>query len=267
MRRPPTRTAPSPSRCSPTTASREPPRRSRRWARRATAPWRSSATRSATPPTPNLRRRQLHLHGELGRGQRDGHRQRHGHAGHRHRERCGDHQRGQPRHHRGARQRQLRGSHPDGLGGGHGEQRHRGDRRQPGPLHPPPPIYGADSFTYTVSSGGVNETATVNVTVTPVTDIANDAATTNEDSPVTIAVLANDSFEGATPTVSAVGTASNGTVAIVGNQVLYSPNADFNGADSFTYTVSSGGVNETATVAHVCTPVTYTAHNPATTSD
>src|SRR3972149_4422314 len=94
---------------------------------------------------------------------------------------------------------------------------------------------GADSFTYTVTSGTVTETATVNVTVTAVADIVNDAVVTAEDTPVTIDVLANDSFEGPAPTVSAVGAAANGTVAIVANQVVYTPNADFNGADSFTY--------------------------------
>jgi len=55
-----------------------------------------------------------------------------------------------------------------------------------------------------------------------------------------------------------VGAAANGTVAIVANQVVYTPNADFNGADSFTYTVTSGAVTETATVN-----VTVTAVNDA----
>jgi hypothetical protein len=114
---------------------------------------------------------------------------------------------------------------------------------------------GADAFTYTVTSGGVSETATVNVTVNPVADIADDVGVTNEDTAVTIDVLANDSFEGATPTVTAVGAAANGAVAIVGNQVVYTPNADFNGADAFTYTVTSGGVSETATVNVTVNPV------------
>ena len=55
---------------------------------------------------------------------------------------------------------------------------------------------GTDSFTYTVTSGGVTETATVTVTVNAVADIADDTLTTNEDTPVTINVLANDGFEG-----------------------------------------------------------------------
>src|SRR6185295_6407428 len=88
----------------------------------------------------------------------------------------------------------------------------------------------------------------VNVTVNAVVDIADNSVSTNEDAAVTINVLANDSFEG-TPVVSSVGAAAHGTVVINGdNTVTYTPTADYNGADSFTYTVTSGGVTETATV-------------------
>ena len=55
---------------------------------------------------------------------------------------------------------------------------------------------GSDSFTYTVSDGnGGTDTATVNVTVNPVNDApvaADDSATTDEDTPVTVNVVAND---------------------------------------------------------------------------
>ncbi len=117
---------------------------------------------------------------------------------------------------------------------------------------------GTDSFTYTVSNGGPDETATVNVTVTAVVDIQDDTATTPEDTPVTTTVLSNDSFEG-TPDVTAVETglaAANGTVVLNGDDtVTYTPGADFNGTDSFSYTVTSGGVTETATVTVTVTAV------------
>src|SRR4029078_13034743 len=61
---------------------------------------------------------------------------------------------------------------------------------------------GTDSYPYTVTSGGVTETATVNVTVNAVADIVGDSATTNEHTPVTTNVLANDKFEGS-PAVTA----------------------------------------------------------------
>ena len=88
-------------------------------------------------------------------------------------------------------------------------------------------------------------------------DIVNDTATTNEDTPVNIQVLANNFFEG-TPAITATTNGSHGTVAVNNNGtpgntvddfVLYTPAPDFNGTDSFTYTVTSGGVTETATAS------------------
>ncbi|WP_162501642.1 Ig-like domain-containing protein, partial [Methylobacterium crusticola] len=49
---------------------------------------------------------------------------------------------------------------------------------------------------------------------------------------------------------------ANGTVRLNADGTLtYAPAPDFNGATSFTYTVTSGGVTETATVAVTVTPV------------
>ncbi|MFB3079786.1 MAG: S8 family serine peptidase, partial [Lysobacterales bacterium] len=78
-----------------------------------------------------------------------------------------------------------------------------------------------------------------------------DGSVTNEDTPVLIDVLANDSdSDGGTLAVNSTTTPANGSVAInAGLTVTYTPNADFNGADSFTYTVIDGqGGSATATV-------------------
>ncbi len=113
---------------------------------------------------------------------------------------------------------------------------------------------GVDSFTYTVTSGGVTETGTVTVTISAFADIVADTLTTAEDTPVTANVITGtnganaDSFE-ATESLTSVTQGTNGTVTFAAaGSVTYTPNADFNGADSFTYTVTSGGVTETATV-------------------
>ncbi|MDZ7842926.1 MAG: tandem-95 repeat protein [Gammaproteobacteria bacterium] len=108
---------------------------------------------------------------------------------------------------------------------------------------------GSDSFTYDVEDvNGDTETISVDLTVTPVVDIADDSVTTAEDTAVTTDVLGNDSFEG-TPTVTGFTDGAHGTVVENTNGTLtYTPNADFNGTDSYTYTVTSGGVTETATV-------------------
>jgi VCBS repeat-containing protein len=124
---------------------------------------------------------------------------------------------------------------------------------------------GSDSFTYKVSDGTLESgVATVTITVNPVNDApvaANDNATTDEDNAVIIAVLANDSdVDGNGLSVASVTQGAHGSVAInADGTVKYTPNANFNGADSFTYTISDGnGGTATATVV-----VTVNAVNDA----
>jgi len=98
--------------------------------------------------------------------------------------------------------------------------------------------------------------ATVNITNVPPT--ANpDVASTNEDTAVTVNVLANDTDVPGDPlTVTSVSSPSvnGGTVVNNGNgTVTYTPPANFGGTDSFTYTISDGdggtaGANVTITV-------------------
>ena len=135
---------------------------------------------------------------------------------------------------------------------------------------------GSDTFTYTVTSGGVTETATVTVTINAVADIANDTATTNEDTAVNVLVQANDTFENAAHAITGTTNGANGTVAVNNNGtagdttddfVVYTPNADFNGSDSFTYTVTSGGVTETATVNVTINAVADIANDTAITNE
>jgi VCBS repeat-containing protein len=124
---------------------------------------------------------------------------------------------------------------------------------------------GTDSFTYTVSDGdGGNATATVTVNVAPVNDApaaGDDELSTSEDTPLTFApsaLLGNDSdVDSAGLSISAVGQPANGTLtANSDGTYTYAPNADFNGTDSFTYTVADGdGGSTTATVTVNVSPV------------
>jgi len=85
---------------------------------------------------------------------------------------------------------------------------------------------------------------------------ADDSATTAHDAAVNVSVLANDSDpDGDTLTIASVTQPSNGTAAIQGSAVRYSPAAGFAGSDAFTYTVSDGhGGDATATVNVTVTP-------------
>jgi Ca2+-binding RTX toxin-like protein len=116
---------------------------------------------------------------------------------------------------------------------------------------------GPATFTYTVSDGqGGSSTATVTVNVAAVNDApvaADNSVNATEDTPLVLSaasLLANDSdVDGNTLTISSVGNATNGTVALNGGNVVFTPAANYNGPASFTYTVSDGqGGSSTATV-------------------
>ncbi len=105
-------------------------------------------------------------------------------------------------------------------------------------------------------------------TVGAIADIAGDSYTFNEDSTAqTLAVLTNDTFENAGHTITAVNgtaiTAGGPAVAVTGGsvtlnasgQLIFTPTLNYNGTPSFTYTVTSGGVTETATVNLTVSPV------------
>jgi subtilisin len=70
-----------------------------------------------------------------------------------------------------------------------------------------------------------------------------DTATTNEDVPVSIPVLANDTDQdGDSLSVSSVGSPANGSALLdpSGTAIGYTPAAGFSGVDSFAYTLSDG---------------------------
>lgn len=90
--------------------------------------------------------------------------------------------------------------------------------------------------------------SSLDITVTPVVDIVHDSVSTHAGTPVTIDALGNDRFSNGDATITAVGTPLHGSVSIVNNQLVYTPAAGYVGDDTFTYSVTSGGVVETATV-------------------
>ncbi|KIC35665.1 cadherin-like domain-containing protein, partial [Leisingera sp. ANG-M7] len=118
---------------------------------------------------------------------------------------------------------------------------------------------GPDSFTYTISDdGGLSDTATVNLTVSAAAnqapDAVDDGLAVGHDTALVIdqsALLSNDSDPDGDPvTFDSFTNPSNGTLADNGDGTLtYTPNAGYEGPDSFTYTISDdSGLSDTATV-------------------
>ncbi len=119
---------------------------------------------------------------------------------------------------------------------------------------------GIDTFTYTVQDlqGAISNQATVTVTVNEANQppiAVDDLATTNEDVPVVINVLTNDSDPDGSldiTSVAVIGGPSNGATSVnaVTGEVTYTPNLNFNGTDVFTYTVidDQGALSNPATV-------------------
>jgi len=103
---------------------------------------------------------------------------------------------------------------------------------------------GTDMFTCTISDGrGRSDTAAVNVSITPVNDSptgAEDYATVNEDSSVTIDVLANDTdIDGDALSFVRVVAVGNGTVVVnADSTVTFTPDPNYNGTGEFSYLLS-----------------------------
>ncbi len=124
---------------------------------------------------------------------------------------------------------------------------------------------GADSFTFTASDASLTSAAaTVSITVTP----GNDAPTatpqsvsTTEDTPVSITLTGTDP-ESDPLTFAVVTQPSNGTLSGVAPNLTYTPNANYNGADSFTFTASDASLTSAAATVSI----TVTAGNDAPTA-
>ncbi|MCO6187036.1 tandem-95 repeat protein, partial [Rhizobium sp. L1K21] len=112
---------------------------------------------------------------------------------------------------------------------------------------------GADTFDVLVDDGhGGTDTVTIAVTVDAVNDapIGTDgAASGDEDTLITGTVVASD-VDGDSLTYTVSSAPAHGTVTLSGNGYTYTPNANFNGADTFDVLVDDGhGGTDTVTIA------------------
>ncbi|MBC8371151.1 MAG: tandem-95 repeat protein, partial [Planctomycetes bacterium] len=112
---------------------------------------------------------------------------------------------------------------------------------------------GIDTFTVEANDGALTASGVVSVTVRAVNDapVAADipgAVVNEDDAPITIAVVPSATdVEGDTLTISPAGfpltLASGAVVDIVANEFVYTTGLDFNGIDTFTYTLDDDGVD------------------------
>jgi large repetitive protein len=122
---------------------------------------------------------------------------------------------------------------------------------------------GSDSFTYTITDGlGGTDVGLVLVTVTPTNEqpvAADDALSTTEDTPGSVDVLLNDTDDDGDALVveTLSPPADHGTVSCAwSGTCTYTPDPDFEGTDTFTYSISDGqGGADSGDVAVTVTPV------------
>jgi lysophospholipase L1-like esterase len=133
-------------------------------------------------------------------------------------------------------------------------------------------VTGSDAFTFKVNDGSRDSNVAVVsvVIVKPRPIAADDAVSTDEDVPVTIDVLANDSGNGhiidpASVVLTTPPTLGSATVNPDGT-IDYSPSVNANGTDSFTYTVKDD-VGSTSNAATVTLTIAAVNDSPSAADD
>jgi RNase H-fold protein (predicted Holliday junction resolvase) len=120
---------------------------------------------------------------------------------------------------------------------------------------------GTATIHYTISDGqGGTASANVTVTVTPVNDAPvadNQSVTTPEDTAKSI-VLTGSDVDSTNLTFAILAGPTNGAISGFNastGALLYTPTTNYNGPDSFTFTLSDGSLQATGTVSISVTPV------------
>jgi VCBS repeat-containing protein len=109
-------------------------------------------------------------------------------------------------------------------------------------------FHGLDTLTYKVCDNGTPslcDTAILVITVNSVNDAPvahNDIVTTNEDSPVTGDVTTNDSdVDGDVLTYTVIDSTNHGTLTWTNGVFTYTPDTNYHGKDTLTYSVCDSG--------------------------
>lgn len=106
--------------------------------------------------------------------------------------------------------------------------------------------YSGDIKSYIASVESVSASS-----LRPIHSIFNDSASTDEDTAVTIDILNNDSLVPGDPIISITLAPSKGSLVLEDGVVIYTPNKDANGDDSFEYNVQIAGITTQAATVNV----------------
>lgn len=104
--------------------------------------------------------------------------------------------------------------------------------------------YGEDSITFEITDGFATTQVTQTITITPVNDAPvakNQQLQLLEDTTQTITLFGSD-VDSEQLTYSIVKQPEHGKLAIQNNQVVYTPEQNYNGQDTFSYLVSDGQI-------------------------
>ena len=83
-----------------------------------------------------------------------------------------------------------------------------------------------------------------------------DSVSLDEDSSIEISPLTNDSYlRGQAVQLSIASSPLNGTTSLTDNVITYTPNADWNGSESFTYSIVQGSKSATGTIEVTVAPI------------
>ena len=113
-----------------------------------------------------------------------------------------------------------------------------------------------DIFNLVISSSTFNGLSYEASQLVPSLAVGADTFTINEDTVTTIDILANDDFMSSYPfTFSPDLTPVNGSSSLVNNRIVYTPDANFNGTETFSYSLTQNGQTKTGSVNIIITPV------------
>ena len=117
--------------------------------------------------------------------------------------------------------------------------------------------YSSDVLNYIATDQNINASD-----IQPTILAFADTISLQEDATVSFSPLLNDSLTTGSAFVITASSPLNGSVSISGETLTYTPSANFNGQDSFNYTVTQGSISASSTVS-----VTVAAVNDAPTVD